>query len=143
MPAMNFKTVICALLVLMSSPSFGQTVKKCDGAILSLTSDRIGKLTEKEIAVFLLTFGAECRNNAEYTEWSNELLFDVLGSQTQLTLTAIENEETIDLEEILEVIAAPLLDEDIDNLMTKVKAAKADPKVREALLDKLIVAKER
>lgn len=140
---MNFKTVIWTLLTLMSSSLFGQTVKKCDGSVLSLVSGKIGKLNQKEITDFLMTFGEECRNNVEYTEWSNELLFDVLDKQTELALTTIQKEKTkIDLEEILDVISSPLLDEDIDKLIEKVNMTKVDARLKQTILNKLKIAKD-
>jgi hypothetical protein len=142
-PGMNLKFIIWILLTLTSSSLFGQTIKKCDGTVLSYTSDRIGKLNQEEIRDFLLTFGKECRNNVEYSEWSNELLFDVLDKQTELTLRTIQKEKSkIDLDEILDVISSPLLDENIDKLIEKVKGTKADTKLKQTILDKLTIAQE-
>ncbi|WP_337330366.1 hypothetical protein [Chryseolinea sp. T2] len=138
---MNLKAAVWALVTLTSSISFGQSIKKCDGSVLSITSEKIGKLSEQEIGDFLSTFGEECRNNVEFTEWSNELLFDVMEMQTQLTLTTIEQDKRIDLGEILEVIASPLLDEDIDTLIAKVRSTNVEPKLKQKVLEKLTIAK--
>jgi len=138
---MNFKIVFWTLLTLASSSLFGQTIKKCDGTVLHLTSGKIGKLNQKEITDFLLTFGKECRDNVEYTEWSNELLFDVLSNQTELTLKAIQKEKNkIDFDEILDVISSPLLDENIGKLKEKVKGTKVDAQLKQTILDKLTIA---
>src|SRR5688572_5499786 len=94
---------LLTILTLTTSTLYGQGTKKCDGSVLLSTSKKIGKLTQNEITDFLLTFGQECRNNAEYSEWSNELLFKTLDNQTELTLKTIEKEEKkIEIKEILE-----------------------------------------
>jgi hypothetical protein len=140
---MNYRITVCALLTLTSYSLFGQAVEKCDGTVLHFTSGKIGKLNQKEIMDFLLTFGKECGNNVEYSEWSNELLFDVLEKQTELTLATFQKEKNnIELEEILDVISSPLLDENIDKLIEKVKGAKVDAKLKQTILDKLTIAKD-
>jgi hypothetical protein len=87
------KIIICGLLTLTSISLFGQAIKKCDETVLHFTSGKIGQLSQKEIKDFLLTFGKECEANVEYSEWSNELLFDVLEKQTELTLSTIQKED--------------------------------------------------
>lgn len=88
----------------VTSPAVvGQPVVKCDKSVLVSISERSGKLSESEISNFLHTFGKACRNNVEYSEWSNELLFSILDNQTVLTLTTIEKEKMkIELDVILD-----------------------------------------
>jgi hypothetical protein len=130
-------------LTLTSISLFGQAIKKCDETVLHFTSGKIGQLSQKEIKDFLLTFGKECEANVEYSEWSNELLFDVLEKQTELTLSTIQKEENnIELEEILDAISSPLLDENIDKLIEKVQGTKVDTKLRQTIVDKLRNAKD-
>jgi len=140
---MKFKIIIWVLLTLTASSLFGQTVKKCDGTVLGLTRGKIGELSQKELTDFLMTFGKVCRDNVEYSEWSNELLFDVLDKQTELTLQTIQKEASkIELVEILNVIASPLLEEHIDDLIKKVKGSKVDMEIKVMILDKLYLAQD-
>jgi hypothetical protein len=70
-------------------------------------------------------------------------LFDVLEKQTELTLSTIQKEENnIELEEILDAISSPLLDENIDKLIEKVQGTKVDTKLRQTIVDKLRNAKD-
>ena len=131
------------MLSLASTSLLGQTIKKCDGTVLHSTSGKIGQLNQKELTVFLLTFGKECRDNVEYSQWSNELLFDLLDNQTELMMKTIQKEKNkIDFEEILNVISSPLLDEDIDKLIEKVKGTKVDAEFKKTIVDKLIIAQD-
>jgi hypothetical protein len=133
---MRYIICILTILTITTSDLLGQ-VKKCDGTILLLTSKKMGRLTQKEITDFLLTFGQECRNNVEYSEWSNELLFLVLDKQTDLTVRTIEKEEKrLELEVILDDLSEPLLDPNIRGLITKVDIVK----IKKELKDKIIAS---
>ena len=139
---MNLKIIIWTTLTLTTTSLLGQTIKKCDGTVLHSTSGKIGKLNQKELTDFFLTFGKECSDNVEYSEWSNELLFDVLDKQTELMMKTIQKEKNkIDFDEILDVISSPLLDENIDKLIEKVKGTKVDSEFKQTILDKLIIAR--
>ena len=70
---MKFYTL--TFLILLATQLYGQTIRKCDRNILFDTRQRVGQLTSNEIRSFLLTFARECRDNIEYSELSNELLF--------------------------------------------------------------------
>ncbi|MBX2964615.1 MAG: hypothetical protein KF845_00615 [Cyclobacteriaceae bacterium] len=99
-------------------------------------------MTQREISNFLLTFGQECRNNVEYSEWSNELLFSLLDKQTELTVRTIEKEEkNIELEEIFFVLKNPIHDGiDIKNLIGKVNKVKFNTRVKKEIIDRLKTA---
>ena len=52
---------------------------KCN---LNLTNyaDEKYKLNQQEIRVFFASIGEDCKNNAEFSQWSNEILFSILQS---------------------------------------------------------------
>ncbi|MBL7851791.1 MAG: hypothetical protein JNN04_12885 [Cyclobacteriaceae bacterium] len=136
---------ILTLLISFAITSSGQEIKKCDGAVLSATSEKLGKLNQREIRNFLLTFGKECRNNVEYSEWSNELLFAILNNQTELSLKTIEKFETsIDLEEILADLGSPINDTiDVKALIPKVDQIQFNGKLKQQILIKLKEAAQK
>lgn len=138
---MNFKAYIFAAFCFGTLALHGQSIEKCDGKILSLISHKMGKLTQKEITDFLLTFGPECRDNAEYSEWSNELLFDVLSMQTELTLRTIEKEEkNIQLKTILEDLEEPIVDNEVKSLIVKVDKVKFNDRLKAEIINRLKIA---
>lgn len=137
----DMKTKICILtiLTLTATTLFGQVIEKCDGEILLRTRERIGRLKQNEIRDFLLTFGQECKNNVEYAEWSNELLFSLLDKQTALTLKTIEKEERkIEINEIFNVLNAPINDLiDIKKILAKVDNVKMNKRLKNRIIEQL------
>jgi hypothetical protein len=123
----------------MTLTTIGQSFKKCDGTIVTLTKEKVGKLSEKEVRTFLMTFGAECKNNVEFKENSNEALFLIMDKQTKLTVRTIEKEEQqIDLDEILNTLGSPINDGiDVKALLAKVAQEKFNGKLKSRMLDKL------
>ena len=139
---MKLRFYTLTILVLTTTTLFGQVIEKCDRAILLSTSNNIGQLTQKQIADFLLTFGKECRNNVEYSEWSNELLFSLLDKQTELTLKTIEKEEKkIEKDEILNDLSEPIHDMiDLKELIAKIDKVKMNGRLKNEIIEKLKTA---
>lgn len=145
MTDMKLRICILTILTLSTTTLYGQVIEKCDGAILLRTSERIGKLKQDEIRDFLLTFGPECKNNVEYSEWSNELLFSLLDSQTELTLKTIEKEERkIDIDEILNDLNSPINDLiDIKEILVKVDNVKMNKRFKDRVIEQLKSAESK
>lgn len=103
------------------------------------TSKKIGQLGHSEMIDFLLTFDAECRNNAEYSEWSNEILFELLEKQTELTVkTIVYQEDRIDLTTILENFENPVQDRfDLTALIDKVNKIKVKSDIKDEIIGRL------
>jgi hypothetical protein len=132
---------ILTILTLATTTLFGQTIQKCDRTVLLWTSEKIGKLNQKEITDFLLTFGEECRNNIEYSEWSNELLFFLLDKQADLTVKTIEKEEkTLEMEAILEDLSSPLVDPNIKDIISKIEKVKIKKELKDKIIERLKTA---
>jgi hypothetical protein len=136
---MKLRLVILTSLALTTLNLYGQTIKKCDGAIVLFTKTKLGQLTQREIRDFLLTFGQECRNNVEYTEFSNEILFELLDKQTDLLLLTMEKEGgKIEMEIILEDLGTPINDEiDVKTLLAKVEKIKVNGQIKKDIVDRL------
>jgi hypothetical protein len=139
---MRTRLTLLTLVALTSLSTFGQEVKKCDGMVLSSTNGKVGHLTQNEIRDFLLTFGKECRNNVEFSEWSNEILFAVLYTQTKLTLQTMEKERRLlEMEEIMEDLNSPVNDSiNIKKLIPRVEEAKFKGQIKKEVLDNLHAA---
>lgn len=140
---MKFIIGLLAILTITATTLYGQEIEKCSGTVLLSTNGKVGKLTKKDVTDFLLTFGEECRNNIEYQEWSNELLFKALTHQTELVLKTIESEENrIELDEILEVISSPLLEENIDKIIQEANHVEMNKELKKRILDNLKTARD-
>ena len=133
---------ILTSLTIVTSTLKGQEVKKCDGSVILSTKNNIGQLTKNDVRDFLLTFGKECQNNVEFSEFSNEVLFLVLDKQTKLTLETIEKEEKqIELDAILDDLSSPISDMTVvKNLIPKVEKAKINDRLKKLIVDRLKTA---
>ena len=131
--------IILAVYILSVLNIYGQDVKKCDVTVVLFTKTNVGHLTQKEIKKFLLTFGQECRNNAEFSEFSNEVLFLVMDKQTELIFGTIEKERTtIELSAILREIGNPIHDlMDLEEILVKVENFKMDRQLRNDIIERL------
>ena len=89
-----------------------------------------------------MTFGKECRNNVEYSEWSNELLFSVLDNQPELMLKTIEKgEKRFDMNEILEDLSTPSGDlTNIKDLIQKVNQIGINARLKNQIVENLRIA---
>lgn len=103
--------LIFLTLTLTVLQGYGQVVKKCDNKVLLETSKRVGALNQKEITDFLLTLGHQCRHSIEFSEWSNELLFNILDKQTELALTTLDKKQgEMETKTILGILSSPIAD---------------------------------
>jgi hypothetical protein len=129
-------------LTIATSTVFGQEIKKCDGSVILSTKNKMGQLTTKGVRDFLLTFGKECQNNAEFSEFSNEVLFLVLDKQTELTLETIEKEERqIELGVILDDLSSPISDLIVvRNLIPRVEKANINNRLKKLIVERLRTA---
>jgi hypothetical protein len=136
---MKLRFAILTSLILATSNIYSQTVKKCNEAVVLFTQNKMGQLSQQEIGNFLLTFGQECRNNVEYSEFSNEVLFDLLDKQTDLLLRTIKKQENkIELNVILEDLGTPINDRnDIKIILTKVEKVKISMELKDRIVERL------
>lgn len=139
---MKLTLFVLASMTAVSSSLYAQEIKKCDGAVVLFTENNVERLTERELRDFLLTFGKECQNNVEYSEFSNEVLFLLLGKQTELILKTIEKEENrIELEEVLRELSSPVSDMiEIKSIISKVEKVKIDSRLKKRIVEKLRIA---
>jgi hypothetical protein len=108
-------------------------------------SKSVGRVTHQEIVDFLLTFGEECKNNVEYSEWSNELLFELLEKQTELTVKTIAHQtQRIELAAILENLEGPIHDRfDLKTIIAKVEKVKFNPEMKNEIINRLKIANSK
>jgi hypothetical protein len=130
------------ITTLWTSDALAQQLQKCDINVLIPISKNLGHATKQQIRDFLLTLGETCKNNAEFSQWSNELLFDLLDKQTEITLRVIEqNEKNIELEVIFNDLENPLLDRvNIKDLRQRVEKIKLSTSLKQKILKALITA---
>ena len=139
---MKSTSLFVIALSLLSPVLYGQSTTKCDMAKLLDVSKHVGKVTHQEMIDFLLTFGEECQNNVEYSEWSNELLFELLEKQTELIVKTIAHQsKVIELAAILENLEDPINDSfNLKSIIAKVDKVNFNPEVKDEIVNRLKIA---
>ena len=84
---------------------------KCNIDFVLEIHENLDSLTVKKIIEFLKVFSIECRNNVEFSEFSNEVLFEVMDRQPDNFIKAIcETQADIEYQIIYDEIKSPLHD---------------------------------
>ncbi|MBD77636.1 MAG: hypothetical protein CL840_01690 [Crocinitomicaceae bacterium] len=83
----------------------------CSSRILLKTSSQLDSLNINLVDSFLSTFHESCRNNVEYSEWSNELLFKVLIRNPEMVLIVLSTNPNISYNEIIHELESPIHDQ--------------------------------
>lgn len=101
---------------------------KCNYNCWTDMKDSINGLTVQQIFRFLTTISVDCRNNAEFSEYSNERLFKIMELNPDNFLKAIDIHNTeVEFSEIIEQIKSPINDGiDLKEIFTKIQKSKVD-----------------
>ncbi len=94
----------------------------CNINILKNISEKLDNLTEKDLNLFLMTFDKKCKNNIEYEEFSNELLFQILDKYPFQTIKILNRNNKISLPVILNELKEPVNDGiDLNKIIKQLK----------------------
>ncbi len=86
------------------------SAEPCNLQTLLYIDQNLDSLTIDGVIKFLGTFSASCQNNAEFSEWSNKLLFEVIHTDVDLYMKSWHERGIKDLEVVLNEIENPILD---------------------------------
>ena len=112
---------------------------QCSSEVLLATQQNIDDLDIIAIHNFLRTFDKECRNNAEYSEWSNELLFELLDKNIEALVNELSKPD-LNSAMIIDELESPITDKYLPSgLILKVEELRASP-MRDAILSSLRTA---
>jgi hypothetical protein len=135
----NYISILVIILTGLNAICQETDTLKCNIQVILSTHQEIEELTELQMTQFLKTFGEECKNNVEFSEFSNETLFNVVQSNPELFCISIEkNQNDIDIERVLDELKRPL--HDLINLkLTKeiVEKTKFDTKLKQRIIESL------
>jgi len=128
-------TVLSFLIVLGKEPC-----DKCDLEKVRIVNQHLGSLTAQMISEFLCTFDNSCRNNVEYSEFSNETLFAVLEKAPNLFFQVVSRGQT-DNSIILQEIENPISDLiDLQKIYDKIKHTTTKTEIKAEYLNAVILA---
>lgn len=99
-----------------------QNSDKCSSQTLLEIHKNKNSLSQNDVRKLLGTFDESCRNNAEFNEWSNELLFDVLNEFTDILIQEFNNLDPKQQTLIIRELESPINDKYMpDDLIKKVR----------------------
>lgn len=89
-----------------------QRCAACSIEVVINTNAHLDSLTQAEFSCFIATFDPSCGVNAEYSEFSNEVLFKVLLSHPGYLVRYVEDDsEPMKTQYVLSQLSAPVTDE--------------------------------
>jgi hypothetical protein len=133
---------ILTILTLATTTLFGQTIQKCDRTVLLWTSEKIGKLNQKEITDFLTDIWR--RVSETILNIQNGVMnyfFPFWTNRADLTVKTIEKDEKrLEMEAILEDLSSPLLDPNIKDIISRVEKVKIKKELKDKIIERLKTA---
>lgn len=120
----------------VNSQNNEKTSLKCNTEIVLGTHENIDNISEDLMLRFLKTFGEECKNNVEFSEFSNETLFKVIQNEPELFCKVIEkNNGQIDFGKIVSELKSPLHDLiDLELTIEKIADTKSSPTLKSQMI---------
>jgi len=113
----------------------------CNSNILLQVYDHIGEIDSSLAIDFLNTFSNQCKNNAEFSEWSNELLFAFIQSQPTLFLNNLSFINEDKLNYILQEIQSPVNDGiEVGLIKKEIQKTESNSSIKPSVLDALDIA---
>ena len=133
-----------ALLFTLTGTHAVDTCRKCDIKKVKVVHDNINVLTYGMIKDFLCTFDATCSNNAEFSAFSNEMLFKVIEQSPGLFLKVLHKENMDNIPIILSEIRNPIQGGfKLKDLYEKVKGVSSHKAYKDKILEALKVAADK
>ncbi len=84
-------------------------IKKCDIEKVAVLKKQLPNASKESIVSFLSTISVDCKNNAEFGQFSNEVLFEVLQAKP-LEVLMITGKEDVERDEIYKMLESPVND---------------------------------
>lgn len=106
-----------------------------------LIDANINSITEKQIYNFLYCFGGVCENNAEFSEYSNEILFSLLSENPESLIKILDQYKNLPLASIKFAIENPVNDNlELQLIFSKVQAVNGYTTIRDNILQSIKIA---
>lgn len=111
---------------------------KCGVEVLKNTSLNMDSLTENELNLFFGSFNPKCGTNVEFSEWSNELLFEALLKHSELFITTLPKHNKSFIKKVLVALESPVHDGiDLSSTYSAVSETKSNSSAKTSILSAL------
>ena len=132
-------SLIFLILLSIQSLFSKDACEKCNIEKVRIVHENINQLNVEMISDFLCTFDLKCKNNIEFTEFSNEIFFLVLEKSPNMVLNQIIS-LNLDSTLFLNVLQNPVHDLiDIQKVHDAIKSVKNKSKLKEDFLTALLI----
>ncbi len=126
-----------------SSDTLKNKCKKCSTQVLKNTHDNIENLSYKIIREFLCTIDKPCINNAEFSEWSNEMLFIIIEKNPTLYFSVLNNMNNKRQQYILSEFENSIIDIDYQKMYNSIEKLNIGKELKKEYLNSLkIIARK-
>lgn len=117
-----------------------QPCDKCNIEKVKAVAKNINKLTFNLVAEFICTYDITCKNNAEFSEFANEILYDLITASPTLFFQVLEVKQ-VNRQHLLTQIENPVTDGiDLQKAYNSVKAASARKSIKTQFLNSIMLA---
>ncbi len=138
---MKIRTIIVCL-ILLSTICFSQTGKRSNYKCIYCSITETAKIekdfnhiNEKDLYCFIGGFALNrCNNSAEYSEYANPLLFDILQHNSNAIISLLTKYPELNRQWLHSEIQRPLLDYDIRRLIFVIDSANKKSKIQRQIL---------
>ncbi|MEQ9288687.1 MAG: hypothetical protein RIG77_17330 [Cyclobacteriaceae bacterium] len=110
----------------------------CNIYVILYAHENIDSMSTKALDIFLRVFSEECNDNAEFSEFSQEMIFEVFGKYPSEVVELITKKD-YNLSALTAELEAPLLDPLIEPIITGITSTG----IKNAKIDSVISALER
>ena len=93
-----------------STSNILEECKKCNLEVAVFSNKNAANLTYDQINNFFCTLNDSCRNNVEFSEVSNEALFQVFLNKPELWLKSLNENSSLSFDFILQQLSQPIND---------------------------------
>ena len=136
--------IIVGLVIVSFNINFAQIkidTLKCNINILKSFNESLDSLQINIAKEFFLTFNDTCSNNIEYSEWSNELLFDYLSKYPKNFIEVLSLDEKYKLNVIYKNLESPINDNyDLEKIYKKIEMINTQSPIKKEILKRIKIA---
>jgi hypothetical protein len=110
---------------------------KCDLDKLDFISLRVDSINKDMINDFLCTFDKKCKDDAEFGEYSNELLFRVIEKSPKLFIEVLSSKSREKIDLILNELSDPAVEMEYPKIIDRIKKGAPASVLKEKILIKI------
>lgn len=134
---MKKRIFVLVLIFSISSAIAQKNCEKCNIQKIKAVYENIDNLTYKIVDEFLCAFDKSCDANVEFSQWSNEMLFNVIKNSAHLYFEVLKNLSEEKKTLLLKEIETPIQEMDLNKVSDKIKSVNISKELKNKYLTAL------